>query len=55
MENHIPKKNKPTFQESVDPIIPLERPEKEYLEPSKYIGHACHNSPGNSTPGKHRT
>ena len=36
MEDKIPKKNKPKFQELVIPIIPLERPEKEDLEPSKY-------------------
>ena len=31
----------------------LIHPEKEDLEPSKYIDHTCHNTPGNSTSGKY--
>ena len=53
MEDEIPKKNKSKSCELVDPIILLERPEKEDLEPSKYIDHMCHNTPGNSTSGKY--
>ena len=37
----------------VHPIIPLERPEKEDLEPSEYIHHRCLNTPGESTSGKY--
>ena len=36
----------------VNPIILLERPEKEDIEPSEYIDHTCHNTPGDSTSGK---
>ena len=39
-------------QELVNPIIPLERPEKEDLKPCEYIDHTCHNTPGDSTSGK---
>ena len=37
----------------VNPIITLARPEKEHLEPSEYIDHTCHNTPGDSTSGKY--
>ena len=37
MEDCIPKKNKKRSQELVNPIIPLERPEKEDLELSEDI------------------
>ena len=53
MENQIPKKNKSKSQELVNPIIPLERPEKEDLEPSEYIDQICRNTPGDSTSGKY--
>ena len=49
MEDKIPKKNKSKYQELVNPIIPLEHPEKEDLEPSEYIDYTCHNTPGDST------
>ena len=52
MEDKIPKKHKPKSQKLVDPIILLERPEKEDLNPSKYIDHTCHNTPGNSASAK---
>ena len=32
--------------------MPLERPEKEDLEPSEYIDHRYHNTPGDSNSGK---
>ena len=51
MENKIPKKNRPKSRELVNLIIPLERPEKEDLEPSKYIDYTCHITPGDSTSG----
>ena len=53
MEDRIPKKNKSKSQELVNPIIPVERPEKEDFEPSKYIDHTCHNTPGDTTSGKY--
>ena len=53
MENSIPKQSKQKSWELVNPIILLECPEKEDLEPSKYIDHACHNTQGNSTSGKY--
>ena len=53
MEYKIPKKNKSKSLELVNPIILLERPEKEELEPSEYIDHTCHNTPGNSAAGKY--
>ena len=53
MEDCIPKKNKSKSQELVNPIIPLERPEKEDREQSEYIDHTCHNTPGNSPSGKY--
>ena len=53
MEDKIPKKNKFKSLELVNPIIPLERPEKEDLKPSEYIDHKCHNAPGNSTSGEY--
>ena len=37
----------------VNPIIPLERPEKEDVGPSEYIDHMCHNSLGDSSSGKY--
>ena len=37
----------------VNPVIPLERSEKEDLEPSKYKDHTCHNTPGDSASGKY--
>ena len=52
MEDKIPKKNKTKLQELFNPIISLERPEKEDLKPSKSIDHTCHNVSGNSTSGK---
>ena len=36
----------------VNQIIPQERPEKNNLEPSEYIDHTCHNTPGDRTSGK---
>ena len=54
MEDKIPKKYKSKFQELVKPIISLERPRKEDLEPSEYIDLACHTTPGDSTTGKYR-
>ena len=53
MEDKIPKKIKSESQELVNPIIPLERPEMEDLEPSEYKGHMCHNTPGDITSGKY--
>ena len=52
MEDKIPKKQ---IQVSriFNPIIPRERREKKYLEPSKYINHTCHNTPGDSSSGKY--
>ena len=47
------KKKKPKSQQLVNPIIPLERPEKEDLEPSDFKDHTCHNNPDNSTSGKY--
>ena len=37
----------------VNPIIPLEPPEKDDFEPSEYIDHICHNTPGDTTSGKY--
>ena len=53
MEDKIPKKNKSKSQELVNPIIPLERSEKEDLQPSEYIDHTCHNTPCDRTSGKY--
>ena len=53
MEDKIPKRNETKSQQLVNPIIPQERPEKEDLEPSKYIDHMYHNTPGGSTSGKY--
>ena len=53
MEDKIPKKNKCKSQDLINPIIPLEHPEKEDLESSEYIDHTCHNTPGDSTSGKY--
>ena len=54
MEDKITKKNKPKTGQLVNPITPLELPEKEYLEPSnKCIEHMCHNTPGDSASGKY--
>ena len=52
MEDRIPKTNKPKPRELVNTIIPLERAEKEDLEPNEYIDHTCHDTPGISTLGK---
>ena len=46
MEDKIPMKNKSKSWELVNPIIPLECPEKEDVEPGKYIDQKCHNTPG---------
>ena len=35
------------------PIIRLERPEIEDLEPSKYMDHTCYNTPGDSSAVKY--
>ena len=48
-----PQENHPKSLELVNPIIPLEHPEKEHLKPSIYVDHTCHNTPGNSTSGKY--
>ena len=53
MEDKIPKKNKSKSHDLVNPIIPLERPEKKDLEPSEYIDHTCHNTQGDCTSGKY--
>ena len=53
MEDKIPKKNKSKFQELVNPIILLECPEKEDLEPSEYIDHTYHTTTGDSASGKY--
>ena len=37
----------------VNPSILLECLEKEDLEPSEYINHTCHNTPGDSTSEKY--
>ena len=37
----------------VKPIILLARPEKDELDPLKYIDHTCHNTPLETTPGKY--
>ena len=39
----------------VNPIIPLECPEKEDLEPSEYIDHTYHDTAGDSTLRKYVT
>ena len=53
MEDKIPKKNKSMSQDLINPIILLECLEKEDLEPSEYIDHTCHNTPGNTSSGKY--
>ena len=53
MEDNKPKKNKSKSQEFANPIIPLECPEKEDLDSSRYIDHTCHNIPGDITSGKY--
>ena len=53
MEDKIPKKNKSKSWELVNLIIALERPKKEDLEPSEYIDHDFHNTPGDSTSGNY--
>ena len=55
MEDKIPKKNKSKSQDLLNPIIPLELPEMEDFESSRYIEHTCHNTPGDSTSGKYVT
>ena len=37
----------------VNPIIPLECPEKEDLKPSEFIDNTCRNTPGDSASGKY--
>ena len=44
MEDKIPEKNKSKSSELVNPIIPLERPEKEDREPSEYMDKTCHTA-----------
>ena len=53
MEDKSPMKHKPKSRELFNPIIPLECPEKEDLEPSEYIDHTRHNTPSNSSLGKY--
>ena len=53
MEDHIPMKNKQKSQELFIPIILLEYPEKEDLEPSEYIDYTCHSTPRDGTKGKY--
>ena len=47
----ILKKNKPKSLLLVNPIISVERPEKEDLETCKYIDHTCHNTLGDGISG----
>ena len=53
MDDKIPKKYKSKYWELVYPITLLECPEKEDLEPTKYIDHMCNNTPGDITSGKY--
>ena len=53
MDDKILKNNKPKSKELVNPIIPLERLEKEDLKPIEYIDHMCHNTPGDGALGKY--
>ena len=53
LEECIPEIEKQYNQKLVNPIIPLERPEKEDLKPSDYIDHVFHNFPGNSNSEKY--
>ena len=49
MEDIIHKKNKQKSRGLVNPILPLERQEKEDLDPSEYKDHTCHKTSGDST------
>ena len=51
MEDKIPKKSKSKCRKLDNPTIP--RLEMEDLEPSEYIDHTSHNTPGDSTSGKY--
>ena len=53
IEEQIPKKTKTYPSKFVKLIIPLARPQKDELDASKYIDHMCHNTPGDTTSGKH--
>ena len=52
MKDEITKKNKSKSQELINPIIPLEYPEKEDLNPNNYIDHTCHNTTADSISAK---
>ena len=53
MENYVPKKNKQCSDELDNPMISLECPQKEELDPSKYIAHTCHKTLSNFNSGKY--
>ena len=50
MEDYIPPKQQAKV--FVNPIIPMELPQKEDLEPNDYIDHTSCNTLGDSTSGK---
>ena len=52
MDDCIPQKTKSRPSTLVKPIIPLARPEMDYLDALQYIDHTCCHSPGNTTSGK---
>ena len=53
MDDLVPKKIKSRSTELVKPIITLDRPERNGLEPSKCIDHTCHNASGDTTSEKY--
>ena len=53
LKEQIPKKPKTHPIKLVQPIIPLARPEKDELDALEHIDHMCHNTPGDTTSGKH--
>ena len=45
IEDQILQKTKTHPSKLVKPIIPLARPEKDFLEALEYSDHTCHNTP----------
>ena len=51
MDCQIPKKTRSRQSKLVKTIIFLSRPEKNELEPFKFIDYICHTTPDNSASG----
>ena len=53
MEDCILKRNKKSPKELLNPIILLERPEKDYPNSTKHVDHTCYNIPDNPNSEKY--